>query len=340
MRAFLTGGSGFIGAHVARVLREDGWEVQALVRPTSRTENLKKLQCHLITGDLREMQSLKEGMVGCDLVMHVAADYRLWSRNPEDLYKSNVDGTRNLLQAALDLKIPKVIYTSSVGTLGIPGNGAPGNEETPVALQDMIGHYKRSKFLAEREAERYFKEYNLPVVIVNPSTPVGEEDAKPTPTGKIIVDFLNNRMPAYVQTGLNLVDVRDVAIGHLLAAAKGEPGRKYILGSQNITFRGILEMLAKLTGRKAPVLQIPHSVVSVLAYIDTFIFDKILHREPHIPVEAVRMARKYMFFDSTRAVRELGFPQHPVEDALARAIKWYCDNGYVSKRAMKEIRCK
>ncbi len=340
MRAFLTGGSGFIGAHVARALREEGWEVQALVRPTSRTENLKKLQCNLITGDLREMQSLKEGMAGCDLVMHVAADYRLWSRNPDELYKSNVDGTRNIFQAALDLKIPKVIYTSSVGTLGIPGNGAPGDEETPVTLEDMIGHYKRSKFLAEREAELYFKDYNLPVVIVNPSTPVGEEDAKPTPTGKIIVDFLNNRMPAYVQTGLNLVDVRDVAMGHLLAARNGEPGRKYILGSQNITFRGILELLAQLTSGRAPVLQIPHSVVSVLANIDTFIFDKILHREPHIPVEAARMARKFMFFDSTRAVRELGFPQHPVEDALARAIKWYCENGYVSKRAMKEIRCK
>lgn len=340
MRTFLTGGSGFIGSHVARVLREEGWEINALIRKTSRTEILTRLQCNLIFGDLRDMQSLKDGMSGCDLVMHVAADYRLWSRNPDELYKSNVEGTRNILQSALDLKIPKVVYTSSVGTLGIPANGTPGNEKTPVCLEDMIGHYKRSKYLAEREAERYFKEYQLPVVIVNPSTPVGEEDAKPTPTGKIIVDFLNNRIPAYVQTGLNIVDVRDVALGHLLAAEKGEPGEKYILGSQNITFHGILEMLAQLTGEKAPGIRIPHSIVSALANTDTFIFDRILHREPHIPVEAAKMARKYMFFDSSRAVRELGFPQHPVEDALSRAIRWYCENGYVSKRAMKEIRCK
>jgi dihydroflavonol-4-reductase len=333
MQAFVTGATGFIGCHVARVLNERGNTVRVLVRKQSNRDNIKSLNCEIVTGDLQDTESIFAAMDGCDMVFHVAADYRLWAKDPSELYKSNVEGTRNILEAARALKVQKVVYTSSVGALGIPKDGSSGNEDTPVTLEDMIGHYKRSKYLAEREAERFYHEYRLPVVIVNPSTPIGENDIKPTPTGKIIVDFLNRKLPAYVDTGLNLVDVRDVAQGHILAAEKGKPGRKYILGSQNITFRGILDMLAEITGYPAPKVRIPHAIVIALASVDTYIWDSLLHREPHIPLEGAKMARKHMYFDASRAINELGLPQTPVREALSRAVSWFCENGYSSAPA-------
>ncbi len=331
MRVLVTGGTGFVGSHVVRLLVERGDQVRVLVRPASRVDNLKSFECELVIGDLQEPESLKRALCGCETLFHVAADYRLWSRDPQELYRSNVQGTANILRAAADAGVRKVVYTSTVGALGIPKNGSPGAEDTPVSLDDMVGHYKRSKFLAEQEALRFFREENLPVVIVNPSTPVGEYDIKPTPTGKVIVDFLNRKMPAYIQTGLNLIDVRDVAAGHLLAEEKGEPGVKYILGNQDITLRGILELLAEITGLPAPRHRIPIALAEAVAQIDSWVFGTVLRREPHIPLEGVKMARKFMYFDSGRAVRELGLPQSPVKDALARAVNWFKLNGYVNR---------
>ena len=328
MKVFITGAAGFVGSHVARQLVERGDTVRALIRPTSNTANLDRLGCDLIRGDLQDPESLERGMAGCKAVFHVAADYRLWSRNPKELYQSNVEGTRNVLCAVKSARIERMVYTSTVGALGIPPNGGSGTEETPVSLSDTVGHYKRSKFAAEELVRDFVKQEGLPVVIVNPSTPVGEGDVKPTPTGKLIVDFLNGRMPAYIQTGLNLVDVRDVATGHLLALERGRPGRRYILGHENVTLKRILELLAEITGRPAPKVRMPYGVAYAAGTIDSFIFGTMLRREPHIPLEGVRMARKYMYFDSSRAVNELGLPQTPIKEALARSVKWFNDNGY------------
>jgi len=328
--AFVTGGTGFVGSHVARLLAERGSRVRALVRPQSRTDNLAALAVEPVVGDLQDFDSLKRAMGGCKHVYHVAADYRLWARDPQEIYRSNVDGTLNLLRAAREAGVERVVCTSSVGALGIPKDGTPGSESTPVCLADMIGHYKRSKFLAEEKAREFGRQSGLPIVIVNPSTPVGENDIKPTPTGKIIVDFLNGKMPAYVDTGLNLVDVRDVAAGHLLAMERGQPGERYILGNCNLTLREILEILAAITGRKAPRIRIPYGIAYAAAWVDTAVWGGLLRREPHIPLEAVRMAGKKMFFDAGRAVRELAMPQSPVREALARAVAWFREHGYVT----------
>lgn len=328
MRVLVTGGTGFVGAHVARLLAERGDHVRALVRRSSRIDNLADLDCEPVYGDLQDAGSLKLALKGCSVLYHVAADYRLWSRHPQELYQSNVEGTRNILCAAREAGVEKVVYTSTVGALGIPADGSSGTETTPVTLHDMVGHYKRSKFLAEEVVRRFHAEEGLPIVIVNPSTPVGENDIKPTPTGKIIVDFLNGRLPAFIQTGLNLIDVRDVARGHLLAAELGTPGQRYILGNKNITLKEILQRLANITGRKAPTMQIPFPVAYMAAQADTFLFGTLLRREPHIPLEGVKMARKMMYFDSSRAVRELGLPQSSIDDALSRAIAWFQTNGY------------
>lgn len=333
MTVLLTGGTGFVGSHVARLLVERGVSVRALTRPNSRRDNLERLDPRLLTcvsGDLTDASSLREAVKGCDALYHVAADYRLWAADPQELYRANVEGTRHLLQAALDADVQKVVYTSTVGALGIPKNGEPGNEETPVSEANMIGHYKRSKFLAEEEA-RSFVAKGLPVVITNPSTPVGEQDIKPTPTGQIIVDFLNRRLPAYVDTGLNLIDVRDVAEGTLLAGERGRPGERYILGNQNMTLKAMLDLLAEITGLPAPKVQMPYGVAWAAVGLENVIANRILHRPPAHPFEGVKMARYKMFFDPAKAVRELGLPQSPVRDALARAVDWFRANGYITK---------
>lgn len=321
LRSFVTGGTGFVGAHVVRKLVERGDRVTVLVRPTSRLTLLDELPVNAVVGDLRDMDSLIPAIYGIDELYHVAADYRLWSRNPNELYENNVQGTLNMLEAAQRQGVPKIVYTSTVGCLGIPKDGSPGNENTPVTRDELVGHYKKSKFDAERIALDYAAQ-GLPVVIVNPSTPVGPGDIRPTPTGKIILDFLKGRMPAYVDTGLNLIAVEDVAEGHLLAAAKGRVGGKYILGNQNLTLREILETLARITNRKPPRTRIPHWVALAAAAVDTSV-SAVIGREPGIPIEAVLMSRKRMFFSADKAVRELGLPQTPVEDALARAVQWF-----------------
>lgn len=277
-------------------------------------------------GDLRDPASLEAAVEGCDTVFHCAADYRLYVRNPDELYATNVEGTRSLLTAADRGGVARVVYTSSVGALGLERSAEAATEETPVTLESMVGHYKRSKYLAERIAVE-FAEGGLHVVIVNPSTPVGELDIKPTPTGQMIVDFLNRKMPAYVDTGLNLVDVRDVAEGHLLAAERGRPGERYILGNRNLSLREILVLLSRLTGLPAPRLRVPHWLPLSFALLDTAVA-RLRGREPRVAVDSVRMSRHKMYFDASKAVEELGFRQTPVEDALERAVSWFRAGGY------------
>ena len=331
MKTLVTGATGFVGNHVARVLLNAGHGVRVLVRPSSNTAVLDGLDAERVEGDLRDAGSLARATQGMNWVFHVAADYRLWARNPGEIYESNVGGTRALLEAAGRSGAERIVYTSTVATIAVPGGHDLPSEKTRAALEQMVGHYKRSKLLAEQEALRA-AESGLPVVIVNPTAPVGPGDWKPTPTGKIIVDFLNGKMPAYVDTGLNVVAVEDVAAGHVLAAQKGRIGERYILGARNMTLREILEALAKITGRPAPRVQIPHAVALAAAYGDA-IFSKLTGREPQIPVEGVKMSRHRMFVASDKAERELGYRTGPVEGALARAVRWYQDNGYVGGRA-------
>jgi dihydroflavonol-4-reductase len=329
MTSLVTGGTGFVGAHVARALLAQGDGVRCLVRSASRRDNLAGLDVQIVEGDLCVAATLRDAVAGCRRVFHCAADYRLFTRHPEELYRSNVEGTRNLLRAAGEAGVERVVYTSSVGALGLTKDGSPADESTRVSLDRMIGHYKRSKYLAERVAEEAAAE-GVPVVIVNPSTPVGELDIKPTPTGKMIVDFLNRRMPAYVDTGLNLVDVRDVAQGHLLAAERGQVGEKYILGNRDLTLRDIFGLLSRLTGLPAPRWRVPHLLPLVAAAIDTGLA-RILEREPRISLESVRMSRYRMFFSSAKAVEELGLPQSSVEGALERAVEWFRSHGYAPR---------
>ena len=326
MKTFISGATGFLGASIVRELLRDGNEVRALVRKGADTSNLTGLDVELWQGDLRDGEGLKQGLKGCDVLYHAAADYRLWTRDPADMYRINVDGTAAILEAALLNGVSRAVYTSSVGTLGNPGDGTPGDESTPVSFNDMVGHYKKSKFLAEREAER-FLERGLPLVIVNPSTPVGPLDIKPTPTGKIIVDFLNRKMPAYLDTGLNIIAVEDCARGHILAAQKGQVGRKYILGNTNLTLREIFSVLADITGLPAPKVRLPYTPILLAAYVNEGL-SRLTGREPLIPLAGVQMAAKFMYFDSSRAVRELGLPQTPVAEALQRAVEWFRLNRY------------
>jgi dihydroflavonol-4-reductase len=332
-RTVVTGATGFVGFHVAQQLAARGERIRVLVRPNSRRDNIAALPGDLVEpvcGDLTDPESLRQAVRGCDTLYHVAADYRLWARDPQDLYRANVDGTRQLLQAAHDAGVRCVVYTSTVGALGIPHDGSSGTEETAVTEADMIGHYKRSKFLAEQEARR-FVEQGMRVVIVNPSTPVGEHDIKPTPTGQIIVDFLNGRLPAYVDTGLNLIDVRDVAAGILLAGEHGRSGERYILGNRNTTLREMFEMLAQITGRSAPRIRLPYAVAWCAVGAENLIATRLLRRAPIHPFEGVKMARYKMYFDAGKAVRELRLPQSPVEEALRRATEWFRANGYLNK---------
>jgi dihydroflavonol-4-reductase len=318
----VTGASGFLGWHVARVLTERGHRVRALCRPTSQ---LRELDVERVTGDLRDPDSLRRAVEGCELVFHVAADYRLWSKHPGELYSSNVDGTRNILDAAVRAKVERIVYTSTVGCIGMP-KGSNGDEQTPVSLADMAGHYKRSKWLAEQVALEK-SAAGLPVVIVNPTAPVGDHDWKPTPTGKIIVDFLRDKLPAFVDTGLNLVDARDTAIGHLLAAEKGRPGERYILGGENLTLEQILGRLSALSGKPAPTIKIPYSIAYATGVITTALA-QVTGKPPLAPLEGVKMARKKMFVTHNKAARELGFAPRPIEGALKRAIDWFRVNGY------------
>ena len=326
MKTFVSGATGFIGAGIVRELIDDGREVRVLVRPGSDTSNLRGLDVERWQGDLRDRHSLRQGLKQCDVLYHAAADYRLWTRNPAEMFRVNVDGTVAILEAALENGVSRVVYTSSVGTLGNPGNGTPGNEESPVSLADMVGSYKKSKFLAEREAEKFIAR-GLPLVIVNPSTPIGPRDIKPTPTGKILVDFLKRALPAYLDTGLNIIAVEDCARGHILAERKGRVGEKYILGNVNVTLRGIFELLGEVTGLPVPKVRLPYTPVLLAAYVNEA-FSRVTGKEPLIPLAGVQMAAKFMYFDSSKAIDELGLPQNPVKDALMRAIEWFRANGY------------
>jgi dihydroflavonol-4-reductase len=326
MTTLITGATGFVGSHVARKLVAAGQSVRALARPGSRRNALDGVTIQWVEGDLRDESSLERAFAGVKSVFHVAADYRLWSRNPREIYDTNVTGTKNLLAAARRARVERFVYTSTVATIAVPRGDAPPDESNRVGVDEMIGHYKRSKLLAEQETLRAAHE-ELPVIIVNPTTPVGPGDWKPTPTGKILVDFLRRRMPAYVDTGLNFVAVEDVAAGHLLAAQHGRVGERYLLGGRNLTLKELLEMLASITGLAAPTRQIPHSLALIAAYADSA-FSRVMGREPRIPVEAVRIARHKMFVNDRKARQELGYHSSPVEAALERAVRWYTDHGY------------
>ncbi len=327
---FLTGATGFIGGHLLKALVNEGAKVRCLVRRSSSRRNLKGLPVEEVEADLRAPNLLREVMTGCDLVFHCAADYRLYARDKSELYDTNVEGTRNVLKIASETGVRRIVYTSSVGALGLHPDGRPADETTPVTLKDMVGHYKKSKFLAERVADEWVAK-GLPVVIVNPSTPVGEGDLKPTATGKMIVDFLKRKIPGYVDTGLNLVDVRDVAQGHLLAAQKGKVGEKYILGNRNMSLEEIFTTLAEISGLPAPKFEIPHWLPMGVAAVETT-FCRLTGFEPRVPLESVKLSRHKMYFDGSKAVRELGMPQTPVEEALRRAVDWFRDNNYVPRK--------
>jgi dihydroflavonol-4-reductase len=351
LRAFVTGATGFLGSHVARVLAEQGAELRLLVRPTSDLRNVEGLNADRVVGDLRDPASIEKAISGCDVVFHVAADYRLWVRDPDEMYRSNVEGTRSLLEAARKLGVRRVVYTSSVATMGFNSNHAaaelrsartgegarphtstvtdhPTDESSPVSLADMIGHYKRSKFMAEQVAVDAAKS-GVDVVIVNPTTPIGERDIKPTPTGRIVLDFLKRKFPAYVETGLNLVDATVCARGHVQALEKGRTGERYILGGENLTLKQILDRLAAITGLKSPTVKLPYFFALATGVVDEMVTGQLLGREPRATIDAVRMGRKMMFVSSAKAERELGWRTVPVDGALRRSVEWFGLNGYV-----------
>ncbi len=327
MKCLVTGATGFIGSNLVRVLLEKGFPVRALTRNNSNCSNLKNLKVELCYGDLLDYKSLEKALKGCTFLFHVAAHYSFWDSSKDLIYRINVDGTKNILKAAEETGIKKIVYTSTVGCIGLPQNGKPGDENSPLAAKTLSNSYKHSKYLAEKEAFKFF-ENGLPVVIVNPSTPVGPGDIKPTPTGKIIVDFLNRKIPAYVDTGLNLIDVRDCALGHILAMEKGKPGERYILGNQNLSFKEILLLLEEITGLKAPKFKFPYALALIAANINEVISDYITKSPPKIPLGGVKMAKYYMYFNSSKAVKELGLPQNSVKKALEDAVSWFRKNGY------------
>jgi dihydroflavonol-4-reductase len=328
LKTFLTGATGFLGSHVARVLSAQGAELRLLVRTTSNLNNLEGLNAETATGDLHDPASIDKAMSGCDTVFHVAADYRLWVRDPEQMYRSNVEGTRAILEAARKNGVRRMVYTSSVATMGFTRNGNPADEDSPVALADMIGHYKRSKFMAEQIALEAGRS-GMDVVVVNPTTPVGEQDIKPTPTGRIILDFLKRKFPAYVDTGLNLVDVTECARGHVAALERGKSGERYILGGENLTLKQILDKLGAITGLSSPSVKLPYFFAFAAAAVDETITGRILHREPRATIDAVRMGRKKMFASSAKSERDLGWKLVPAENALRRAVEWFRGNDYV-----------
>jgi len=330
-KALVTGGTGFIGSHVVRVLLSQKLSVRCLVRPQSNRANLAGLDVEYALGDLKDPASLKRALRDCDRLFHVAADYRLWARDPEEMERTNVEGTRGLLEAAGETGVKKIVYTSSVAAVGRPspdkGEGSVGNETMDPTPEQLVGPYKRSKFASDLLARQYAQK-GLPLVLVNPAAPVGSHDIKPTPTGKIIVDFLNRKMPAYIETGMNFIDVEDVAAGHWLAAQKGRMGERYILGHKNMTLKEFLDELAHIAGLPAPRFKIPYAAAYLAGALSTGL-SSLTGKEPAIPLDGVRMAHEPMYYDASKAVRELGLPQTPIETALRKAVQWFRDNGYV-----------
>ena len=328
MSILVTGASGFVGSAVARALLARGETVRVLVRPTSRRENIAALDVEAVTGDLRDATSLKRALAGCSGLFHVAADYRLWVADPAELYGANVEGTHTLMVAAAEAGVGRIVYTSSVAALGLNPDGQPADESTPARLEDMIGHYKRSKFLAEEEVRRLAVEDGVPVVIVNPSTPIGPRDIKPTPTGRMIVEAAAGRMPAFVDTGLNVVHVDDVAAGHLLAYDRGTIGERYVLGGRDMRLAEILAEVARLVDRRPPSLRLPHGLIMPVAFAAEFWARLRKSGEPFVTRDGIRMARKLMFFSSAKAERELGYAARPAVQALDDAVRWFRENGY------------
>jgi dihydroflavonol-4-reductase len=326
MKALVTGATGFVGGAVARALVNSGIDVRVLARAGADLQNLQGLTVERIEGDLRDPASLRKSLTGCRQLYHVAAHYALWAKDPSIFYEINVTGTKNLLEAAREAGTERIVYCSTIGAIGLPPGGGLGTEETPVSLEQMAGHYKRSKYLAEQEVLKLAKA-GLPVVIVNPSAPVGAGDVKPTPTGQVIVDFMKGRMPAYIETGMNIVDVDDVAAGHLLAMQKGRIGERYILGNKNLMLREVFEILSRLTGVKAPTIKLPRLAILPLAYLNQWIAD-LTGQPPRIPLEGVKMAKYTMHYDCSKAIRELGIPHTPPEVALEKAVRWFRDHGY------------
>ena len=330
MNIFLTGATGFIGHHVALALAAEGADLRLLVRKTSKLSNLEGIPGETVVGDLADPKSLKPALAGCDAVVHVAADYRLWIPDPDAMYRANVDGTRELLRLAREAGVKRFVYTSSVATMHFRTDGVVIDEDTPVSLDDMVGHYKRSKFLAEQQAVTA-AEGGQQVIILNPTTPIGPNDSKPTPTGRIFVDFLNGKFPAYVETGLNLVDVAEVARAHSLALTKGTPGRRYILGGENLTLKQILDKMSAITGIPSPTVKIPFAVAATYAFFEEWITGRIRGREPRATLEEVRMGRKKMYASSARAQQELGFRVVLIDTAMRASIEWFRAHGYAPK---------
>ncbi|MDJ0950703.1 MAG: NAD-dependent epimerase/dehydratase family protein [Alphaproteobacteria bacterium] len=328
MTTLLTGASGFVGSAVLRRLLAAGHDVRVLTRPSSDRRNLEGVDCEIVTGDLDHPASLEAAVKGCEALFHVAADYRLWVPDADSIYRTNVEGTRNLMLAAAQAGVRRIVYTSSVATLGLHGDGSPAHENTPVVLSDMIGHYKRSKFLAEEEVRRLALEEGLPVVIVNPSTPIGPRDVKPTPTGRMVVEAATGKMPAYVDTGLNVVHVDDVAEGHLLAFERGTIGERYILGGENMTLREILHAIAEIAGRTPPRVRLPHGAVLPVAYVAEAMARVTGRGEPMVTVDGVKLARKMMFFSTAKAEDALGYRARPAVEGLRDAIAWFRAHGY------------
>jgi dihydroflavonol-4-reductase len=328
MKAFVTGATGFVGSHVARVLAEQGANLRLLVRKTSRTENIANVPGERVIGDLTEVASLKQGMAGCEAVFHVAADYRLWTRNPHEMYAANVEGTRAIIKAAQESGVRRVVYCSTVATMGFTGNGTMTDETSPVSLADMIGHYKRSKFMAEQVVLEAAKA-GADIVMVNPTAPIGEQDIKPTPTGRIVLDFLKGKFPAYVETGLNLVDVREVAQAHVAAFERAKPGERYILGGENLTLKQVLDKLSAISGVPSPTLKLPYAVAFVSGMFDTFFTGMVFRKEPRVTLDAVRMGKKKMWASSEKAEQDLDWKSSPIDGALRRATEWFKANDYV-----------
>lgn len=328
MKAFITGGTGFVGSAVIRKLLAAGHEVRALVRPGTNTRMLEGLSIERVSGDLSDAAVLQQAMTDCQWVFHVAALYAYWGYTWDDFYQSNVDGTRRVLEAAAQSRVRRIVYTSSIATLGLPTGDTPADEDTPVTLADKIGHYKRSKFMAEEVASDFARQ-GLPLVIVNPAAPVGVGDHKPTATGQMIVDFLNGKMFGYVDTGLNIVDVEDVAAGHLLAAERGRVVERYILGGENLSLKQVFDLLAEVSGLPRVRLHIPHSIALIWSYVDVTLARLNPRHVPAATPEKVRLSRLKEYYDSSKAVRELGFSQTPAREALRKAVEWYRANGYV-----------
>ena len=331
MKTLITGANGFVGSAVMRHCLDAGHEVRVIVRPGSDRRNIKGLSVEIFEGDLQDKASLEIAVKNCNAVFHVAADYRLWIPDPDNMYKTNVTGTRDLMLASADAGVEKIVYTSSVAVLGLNSDGTPANEDSSVTVEDMIGHYKRSKYLAEKEVLKLVDENGLPAVIVNPSTPLGPRDIKPTPTGNIILETLNDRMPAYVDTGLNIVHVDDVAKGHLLAFEKGKIGERYILGGENLSLQAILSIICDLADKKPPKIKLPHNLILPIAWCMER-WAEISKTEPRATVDEIRMSKKLMYFSSDKAINELGYKIRPVKEALKDAIDWFIENDYCKNK--------